>query len=92
MRSGVKLHKLLLSRAGSGEQVPAVVLIPEETNGAFVVWVHPRGKASLYENGKLVYSVKRSFTTTANLTGSYSRTYTFNGVTYIVAANVSCSR
>ena len=53
---------------------------------------HCNASATLTENGKQVYSVTRSFTTTANLTGSYNRSYTFNSVTYTVAANVSCSR
>lgn len=37
---------------------PFVRLLPERATGRVVVWVHPKGKASLFEAGKLVPAVK----------------------------------
>ncbi len=52
---GFEVHQSTLSRAGAGEQIPAIGLVPPKWNGTIVVWVHPKGKASLFgENGKPV--------------------------------------
>ncbi|MBV9123181.1 MAG: hypothetical protein JO112_07480, partial [Planctomycetes bacterium] len=46
-------EKMLLGRKGKGEQIPAVLLTPENPNGTVVVWVHPDGKRSLWHQGRL---------------------------------------
>jgi dienelactone hydrolase len=53
-RDGVQWHWLTLGRTSAGEQVPAVGLRGPSFNGTVVVWVHPRGKASLWQGGQLV--------------------------------------
>jgi dienelactone hydrolase len=53
-QDGVISRRYLLSRKGAGEQVPAVGLCRANFNGTVVVWVHPAGKASLFQGGKLV--------------------------------------
>ncbi len=49
----VAFQKLRLARKGQGEEIPAVLAVPPGQSGAIVVWVHPAGKASLLEDGKL---------------------------------------
>ncbi len=49
---GFEMWKLLLSRRGAGEQVPAVVLLPEDFDGTVIVPVLPEGKAMLFEGGE----------------------------------------
>ncbi len=52
-----KLHQGLLTRVGSGEVVPAIMLLPKEpaspndflTFTTTVIWAHPDGKRSLFE-------------------------------------------
>ncbi len=57
---GYSIHKSLLTRDGSGTQVPAVGVVPTGWNGTVVVWVHPRGKKSMFgENGQPVAAVRQ---------------------------------
>lgn len=51
-----------------------------------------KANASLTENGNPVYNVSRAFVSTRDLSGSYSTTYAFNGITYVVSASVSCTK
>jgi hypothetical protein len=51
--TGFTLRRYLLGRKGQGEQIPALGLRGEEFSGTVVVWVHPEGKASLFQDGKL---------------------------------------
>jgi dienelactone hydrolase len=51
---GITWRKLFLSRKGQKEQLPAVELRDREWNGTVVVWIHPEGKATVLEKGKLV--------------------------------------
>ncbi len=44
----VTLEKHLLSRSGSGEEVPAIVLAPARWSGAILVFAHPDGKKALW--------------------------------------------
>ena len=45
----------VLSRKGQGERVPALIVGPKNGgNGQVIVWVHPDGGASLWQDGKLV--------------------------------------
>jgi dienelactone hydrolase len=47
-------RKLLLSRRGWHEAIPAYGVRGPEHDGTVVIWIHPRGKASLFADGKLV--------------------------------------
>jgi hypothetical protein len=53
-RDGITLRRFLLNRKDLKEQVPAVGIKGEAFDGTVVVWVHPRGKQSLWKDGKLV--------------------------------------
>ncbi len=53
-RDGLSWRRYLLSRKGAHEQIPAFGMIGKEFDGTVVVWIHPAGKASLFEGGKLV--------------------------------------
>jgi dienelactone hydrolase len=46
-QGGYKVEKLLLSRKGAAEQLPAVLYTPDKANGSATVVVAPEGKASL---------------------------------------------
>jgi hypothetical protein len=39
-----------IRRDGTGEQVPCAVIFPAHWNGTVVVWAHPEGKSSLFDN------------------------------------------
>jgi dienelactone hydrolase len=55
-------HKLLgrvIGRVNEKDAVPAAALFSEKHKvGHFVIWLHPKGKASLFEKGKVVPAVK----------------------------------
>lgn len=53
MLNGLRIRKLLLGRKGQKEQVPTLFIRGAEFDGTVVVWVHPTGKTSLFENGSL---------------------------------------
>ena len=59
-QDGVAVTKLLLGRKGTGEQVPAVLVTPPGHDGRVVVWIHPDGKASLWEGGKWTAAVRQT--------------------------------
>lgn len=46
-RKDFRAERLLLSRQGGGEQVPAILFVPKKPSGSGVVLVHPGGKAEL---------------------------------------------
>jgi hypothetical protein len=50
---GLSARGYLIGRRGQGEQVPALWVQGKEFNGTVVVWVDPKGKASVVEGGKL---------------------------------------
>jgi dienelactone hydrolase len=56
---GYTSRRLVLSRKGQNERIPAVALWSPEFDGTAVVWVHPRGRASLFQDGKLVAAAKK---------------------------------
>jgi hypothetical protein len=58
-RDGVTWRRFLLGRKGQGERVPAVGLRGDAFDGTVVVWVHPAGKSSLLEGGKLVPAARK---------------------------------
>jgi dienelactone hydrolase len=56
---GYTSRRLVLSRKGQNERIPAVALWSPEFDGTAVVWIHPRGRASLFQDGKLVAAAKK---------------------------------
>lgn len=58
---GYRLKLALVTRPGTGEQVPVAVVTPEQARPrGTVVWTHPQGKSSLFvEPGKLVAHARR---------------------------------
>jgi dienelactone hydrolase len=58
-RDGLTWRRYLLSRKGQGEAVPAFGIKGPQFDGTVVVWVHPRGKASLFEDGKLTAAARQ---------------------------------
>jgi hypothetical protein len=58
-KDGVLIRKMLLSRKGKGEAVNASGVCTRQFDGTVVVWVHPDGVASLWQDGKLVQAAKR---------------------------------
>jgi dienelactone hydrolase len=58
-RDGLTWRRYLLGRVDQHEAVPALGIKGPDFDGTVVVWVHPRGKASLFENGKPVPQAKQ---------------------------------
>jgi hypothetical protein len=58
VRDKVTTRRFLLGRKGRGEAIPALGVMPDGFDGTVVVWVHPKGKASLYSAGKLSAEAK----------------------------------
>ncbi|MCS7160375.1 MAG: hypothetical protein RMJ19_07880 [Gemmatales bacterium] len=56
---GYTLYKGLLARTAQPEvQLPALGLVPNDWRGRVCVWIHPHGKASLFDDrGKLIAEV-----------------------------------
>jgi len=56
----ISFVELNVGRPGSGEQVPAVLVTKGPAAGKVVVWVHPAGLGSLWnENGQLVSAARQ---------------------------------
>jgi dienelactone hydrolase len=55
---GVTMHLAALGRKGEGDMVPHAGVFKGEPTAGVVVWVHPDGKSSLFENGQLNPAVK----------------------------------
>jgi dienelactone hydrolase len=53
-QDGRMARKFLLTRKGQKEAIPAYGVRGPEHDGTVVIWVHPKGKASLFADGKLV--------------------------------------
>jgi dienelactone hydrolase len=51
---GLMWRRFFMARKGKGEQIPAVGLRGKDFDGTVVVWIHPAGKSSLWQDGKLV--------------------------------------
>ncbi len=51
---GVMMHRAVLGRKDEEDAVPTAGVYGPKADGSLLVWVHPQGKASLFENGKLV--------------------------------------
>src|SRR5262249_42955009 len=56
--SGFEVHQAIFGRRGESDRIAAIGLIPKEGKGTVAIWIHPKGKASLFENGKLAPAVK----------------------------------
>jgi hypothetical protein len=54
----LQLHRAVIGRKGEGDAVPALGIVPAGHDGTVTIWIHPRGRASLFENGKLVPAAK----------------------------------
>jgi dienelactone hydrolase len=53
-------RRFFLTRKGHNERIPALGLLPKEDfDGTVIVWIHPRGKGSLFQDGKLVPAAKQ---------------------------------
>ena len=59
---GIVMHKAIVGRKGEGDAVPMLGIIPEGFNRTVVIWLHPQGKASLFDKVGLVPSAKLSST------------------------------
>jgi dienelactone hydrolase len=53
-KDGRIVRRYTFSRKDENEAIPAYAVRGSDWDGTVVVWVHPRGKASLYSDGKLV--------------------------------------
>jgi dienelactone hydrolase len=56
--SGFSSRRFFLTRKDQNERIPAIGLLPADFDGTVVVWIHPRGKSSLFQDGKLVAAAK----------------------------------
>jgi dienelactone hydrolase len=56
---GYRWRRFFLGRKGAGEQVPALGILPDHFDGTVVVWIHPQGKASLFDGGKLTPAARK---------------------------------
>lgn len=48
---GFRIEKLVLSRKGAGERVPAVFFVPDGAKGPATLIIHPDGKTALMKDG-----------------------------------------
>ncbi|MCE9532077.1 MAG: hypothetical protein K8T89_13275 [Planctomycetes bacterium] len=58
LASGEIVHRSVVSRKGANEAMPIVTVIGADFNGTVVLWLHPKGKASLFAKGELVPAAK----------------------------------
>jgi dienelactone hydrolase len=56
---GYRWRRFFLGRKGAREQVPAVGILPDGFDGTVVVWVHPKGKASLFDGTRLTPAARQ---------------------------------
>ena len=56
--NGLSMHRGVLGRAGEQDAVPVAGVYRADSKAGLVVWIHPRGKSSLFENGKAAASAK----------------------------------
>jgi dienelactone hydrolase len=55
---GAKVSRFTIGRLGAGEAVPTIQVGGTESSGTTVLWLHPKGKASLFASGKLAPAAK----------------------------------
>lgn len=56
--NGYSVHKAIFGHKGEGDRIPSIGFIPPGAGGTIALWIHPRGKESLFENGDLIVPVK----------------------------------
>jgi dienelactone hydrolase len=66
---GLRWRKLLLGRKSEGDDIPAVFVRGPEFDGTVVVWIHPAGKTSLVQKGKLVPAAQQIIDAKAAILG-----------------------
>jgi hypothetical protein len=54
LAEGVTMHVTALGREGEGDMVPVAGVFKGKPDAGAVVWVHPKGKSSLVNDGRLV--------------------------------------
>jgi hypothetical protein len=54
LADGVSMHLSALGREGEGDMVPGAGVFKGKFDAGAVVWIHPEGKSSLVEKGRLV--------------------------------------
>ncbi|HEY2584832.1 MAG TPA: acetylxylan esterase [Tepidisphaeraceae bacterium] len=60
VKDGIRIETGALARRGTTEAAPFVSLVPADWNGTVLIWVHPDGKASLFDDtGKPTADVRR---------------------------------
>jgi len=47
-------HKAIFGHKGEGDRIPSCGIVPPKPSRTIAIWIHPKGKASLFENEKLV--------------------------------------
>jgi dienelactone hydrolase len=57
---GILMLKLAMVRPDAHEQIPAIHLRPENWDQTIIIWIHPQGKESLFEKGKLVPGAQKA--------------------------------
>lgn len=55
---GHVMHRAVLGRTNEKDAIPCAGIHGKANNGTLVIWAHPKGKASLFANGKVVPAVK----------------------------------
>ena len=59
LKDGVVVHQVVITRKGKDEAIPIVgIHDPKSFKNTLVIWVHPHGKASLFDKGELVPTAK----------------------------------
>jgi hypothetical protein len=53
---------------------------------------HCSATATLTQNGRVLYSVSRTFNSANDLTRTINQTYTLNGKTFTISATISCAK
>lgn len=75
---GFEMHKAILVRSGSGDAVPAIALVPEDSNGEIIITISAEGKRTLLSDdgpiGPVRQALEKGYTILAPdvfLTGEY---------------------
>ena len=59
LTDGTQIHQTVIGRKGASEAIPIIGVSDKNFDGeTLVLWIHPKGKASLFEKGKLVPAAK----------------------------------
>ncbi len=56
---GYRWRRFFLGRKGAAEQVPTLGILPDSFDGTVVIWIHPRGKESLFDGDTLVPAARQ---------------------------------